>query len=343
MAKSEGVSRSEGFEALEARVREALKSRRAEPRAAAAVGMNPDPGGFEEQIRRIEGAIESSKKTLDRFKKAAAGREKHKRKIRDEIRSLLGKAAEQRRRIRDLADRALAELDRVEDLVRKADSRLGDDVRQGMAALRELGRRMGLMIEADDLGLMIEKRKAELELLRQRMHAIRDLADGDSAAAAIEGETQQPSPASELPEEIAPQSRPPRLKRILFIGEDSGTRKIMIHFLCGVEDFEVQSAGDGDTGRRLAARDRPDLILLDVDTPGLGGGKYLEGLRRDPELSSVPIIVVGSCDREEEMAAALEVGAAGSIAKPVSVIEMLSKVKVALAPREAGRTAGASG
>jgi len=65
----------------------------------------------------------------------------------------------------------------------------------------------------------------------------------------------------------------------------------------------------------VTASPRPDLVLLDLNIPRINGREVLRIIKDDPDLKSIPIVIMSSSDREEDMNYAQEFGAAGYISK----------------------------
>jgi two-component system alkaline phosphatase synthesis response regulator PhoP len=91
--------------------------------------------------------------------------------------------------------------------------------------------------------------------------------------------------------------------------------------------FRVVEAGDGKTALALARRERPDLVVLDLNLPGLDGLDVCRALRRD---SDVPIIMLTARVEEADRLIGLELGADDYIAKPFSPRELVARVRVIL-------------
>ncbi|MDZ7726940.1 MAG: response regulator [Dehalococcoidia bacterium] len=79
--------------------------------------------------------------------------------------------------------------------------------------------------------------------------------------------------------------------------------------------FDVAEAADGAAGMRVLYEMRPDVVLLDLLMPTMDGWVVCQRVR---ELSSVPIIMLTSLDREEEMVRGLDLGADDFVSKPIS-------------------------
>ncbi len=101
---------------------------------------------------------------------------------------------------------------------------------------------------------------------------------------------------------------------ILVIDDDADQRALITRFLHR-EGFRVQTAADGRSGLELARQLRPRAIMLDVMMPGIDGWSVLTELKADPDLKSIPVIMVSATD-QRTLAAAL--GAADYMLKPVN-------------------------
>ena len=81
------------------------------------------------------------------------------------------------------------------------------------------------------------------------------------------------------------------LKKILVIDDEPDVVSYLSVFFED-EGFEVVTARDGRDGLAMARRESPDLITLDITMPIMSGIEVLTNLRRDPDLASIPVIVV---------------------------------------------------
>lgn len=91
--------------------------------------------------------------------------------------------------------------------------------------------------------------------------------------------------------------------------------------------FRVATAGDGKTALASARRDRPDLVVLDLNLPDLDGLDVCRSLRRE---SDVPIIMLTARVEEAERLIGLELGADDYITKPFSPRELVARVRAVL-------------
>jgi GAF domain-containing protein/CheY-like chemotaxis protein/anti-sigma regulatory factor (Ser/Thr protein kinase) len=120
-------------------------------------------------------------------------------------------------------------------------------------------------------------------------------------------------------------------QRILVVEDQPDNRQILRDLLTSA-DFEVIEAVDGEAGLAAAAAHRPDLILMDVQLPGIDGYEATRRLKGDALLRDVPVIAVTAhalSGAEQEARAA---GCDGYIAKPISPRQLLAKVREYLAP-----------
>jgi putative two-component system response regulator len=120
-----------------------------------------------------------------------------------------------------------------------------------------------------------------------------------------------------------------RRARILLIDDDpdflSSTKLVLQN------EYDVLTAQSGDEGLRIAEKERPDLILLDVIMPGMDGFAVAERMKQTPELSRVPVLMLTSfAERSGETSIPVSRGfsleAEDYIDKPVSPDVLLKKV-----------------
>jgi DNA-binding response OmpR family regulator len=112
--------------------------------------------------------------------------------------------------------------------------------------------------------------------------------------------------------------------RVLVVEDDPSVRGLLHTLLTG-EGYEVSTASDGLAGLVKASTAKPDLMLLDLMMPDLGGVRVLEELRSDPALADVPVIVVtGKLEAVPSLRGLL--GDDNVFVKPFGVAELLERV-----------------
>src|SRR5690606_25078547 len=78
---------------------------------------------------------------------------------------------------------------------------------------------------------------------------------------------------------------------VLYIDDSASNREVIGRFAETLSDIQMLVAADGATGLTLAAHRRPDLILLDLNLPDLGGEEVLRELKRDPTTADIPVVI----------------------------------------------------
>jgi DNA-binding response OmpR family regulator len=126
-------------------------------------------------------------------------------------------------------------------------------------------------------------------------------------------------------------------ERILVIEDDpSILRGLQLNL--GMEGYTVRSAMDGETGLRLALTEKPDLVVVDLMLPRLGGLDIVREVRKaDPDL---PILIVSAKNQEIDKVAGLQLGADDYMVKPFGLKELLARIDALLRRR---RARGATG
>ena len=115
-------------------------------------------------------------------------------------------------------------------------------------------------------------------------------------------------------------------KLILVIEDQEDNRRILWDLLTSV-DYEVIEAVDGLEGVSAAETHNPDLILLDVQLPGIDGYEATRRIKANSNLRNIPIIVVTSYALSGDDAKAFEAGCDAYVAKPYSPRELLKKIR----------------
>jgi len=113
-------------------------------------------------------------------------------------------------------------------------------------------------------------------------------------------------------------------KKILIIEDE----ELMINLLerkLAQEGYKVETARDGEEGLGKMRKEKPDLILLDIVMPKMGGFEVMEEMQKDNELKDIPIIVISNSGQPVELDKAKELGARDWLIKtefdPQEVIE----------------------
>jgi DNA-binding response OmpR family regulator len=126
------------------------------------------------------------------------------------------------------------------------------------------------------------------------------------------------------------------VKRILVIEDDPDIALSLRLKLERDGGFEVVTAHDGAAGLRLAVEHPPDLVLLDLNLPGMDGFEVCRQLRKTPATAATPVIMLTARIGESDRVAGLDMGADDYITKPFSPKEALARVRAVLRRFEQG-------
>ncbi|HEY5760524.1 MAG TPA: response regulator [Steroidobacter sp.] len=114
--------------------------------------------------------------------------------------------------------------------------------------------------------------------------------------------------------------------------EDNAQNRYLATFLLEQQGHRVLQAEDGLLGLEMAARLRPDLILLDIQLPRMDGHAVARALKNNPALSHIPIVAVTSYAMAGDREKCLEAGAEGYIEKPIDPDSFVVAVERFLRP-----------
>jgi PleD family two-component response regulator len=180
------------------------------------------------------------------------------------------------------------------------------------------------------------------------LEAILQVVSPDDESAATQGTVNPGDPGaipreSELgitrshPEAIADTVRDQgRQRDRILIVEDNSTVTSVVKYFLELEGFEVLLAADGRAGLEAAHREKPSVIVTDVNMPEMDGFEMLKALRANPATRDVAILMLTSEDSLESETRALSAGADDYILKPVEPRRLAARVKALLA-RSKGR------
>jgi DNA-binding response OmpR family regulator len=124
-------------------------------------------------------------------------------------------------------------------------------------------------------------------------------------------------------------------KKILIVDDEENIRKLLTDLLEG-EGYMVIPCGDTDDAYKRAVKSQPDLAILDVKMPKIGGIELCRLMRENPLTKAIPIIMLTVESSETDKVIGLEVGADDYITKPFSNKELIARVKSLLRRSERG-------
>jgi two-component system, cell cycle response regulator DivK len=115
-------------------------------------------------------------------------------------------------------------------------------------------------------------------------------------------------------------------KRILVIEDHEDNRRI-VRDLLSANGYELLEAVSGEEGLAFAERERPDLILMDIQLPGLDGYEVTRRIKANPALRRIPVIAVTSYALSGDEQKAAAAGCDGYVTKPFSPRVLLAKIR----------------
>jgi type IV pilus assembly protein PilB len=224
---------------------------------------------------------------------------------------------------------AIHEVLAINEEVRELISRRADE-----SAIKRVARRAGARTLLDD---GIEKASQGLTTLEEVLRAVSldDPTEGSGASestraaeaiAADEPAAASPSAVAAPVASAGPAPAPASLGRVLVV-EDSPVITAVIRYFLELEGFEVMVAENGLLGLELAVRERPDVVVSDVNMPTMGGVALVKALRAEPRTADVRILMLTSETSVESETEGLAAGADDYIAKPVEPRRLAARVK----------------
>ena len=145
--------------------------------------------------------------------------------------------------------------------------------------------------------------------------------------------TSDDAPARRGPAVVHDGADTARGSTVLVIEDNPVNRKLARNVLRS-RGYRVLEADTGEEGIEIARSERPHLILMDLELPGLNGIEATRRLKADPQTREIPVVALSSFAQENDEVRAREAGCAGYIAKPIRLSRFPQQVGSYLAPKE---------
>jgi CheY-like chemotaxis protein len=128
----------------------------------------------------------------------------------------------------------------------------------------------------------------------------------------------------------APVQRGPHHSTVLYVEDNPANLKLVEQLIARRPDLRLLSARDGNLGIQLARMNHPDVILMDINLPGLTGIEALKILREDVATKHIPVIAISANAMPRDIEKGLSVGFFRYLTKPIKVKEFMNTLDMAL-------------
>jgi signal transduction histidine kinase/AmiR/NasT family two-component response regulator len=130
---------------------------------------------------------------------------------------------------------------------------------------------------------------------------------------------------------IAPeQIQGAQLRTLLYVEDNPANLMLVEDLIARRPDIRLLSAKDGHQGIKIARASRPDMILMDINLPGIGGIQALEILRTDPATAQIPVVALSANAIPRDIKKGMEAGFFRYLTKPIKVNEFMETLDLAL-------------
>jgi len=119
-------------------------------------------------------------------------------------------------------------------------------------------------------------------------------------------------------------------KKTILLIEDEEDIAALIKLQAEISGYKLHVETDGINGFRAVERERPDLVVLDIMLPGQNGLDVCRKMKSNPELKTIPVIIISAKNEELDVVLGLELGADDYVAKPFSPKILFSRIKAVL-------------
>ena len=128
------------------------------------------------------------------------------------------------------------------------------------------------------------------------------------------------------------------LRTLLYVEDNPANLKLVEQLIARRPDMRLLSARDGNLGIQLARANQPEVILMDINLPGISGIEALRILREDPATAHIPVVALSANAMPRDIERGLEAGFFRYLTKPIKVNEFMQTLDGALefARQEAG-------
>jgi two-component system, cell cycle response regulator DivK len=126
------------------------------------------------------------------------------------------------------------------------------------------------------------------------------------------------------------------MTHVILVVEDNERNLKLLRDVLEYAGYDVRVARTAEDGITLAVKEPPDLVLMDLQLPGIDGTQALRLLRENPRTATIPVVAVTAQAMKQDRERALEAGFDGYVEKPISVRAFPDQVRSFLPDEEVG-------
>jgi two-component system cell cycle response regulator DivK len=126
------------------------------------------------------------------------------------------------------------------------------------------------------------------------------------------------------------------MTHVILVVEDNERNLKLLRDVLEYAGYDVRVARTGEDGVALAVKEPPDLVLMDLQLPGIDGMEALRQLRESPRTADIPVVAVTAQAMKQDRERALDAGFDGYVEKPISVRAFPDQVRRFLSGGEEG-------
>jgi PAS domain S-box-containing protein len=190
--------------------------------------------------------------------------------------------------------------------------------------------------EGTGIGLVVSKRLAEL--MEGEIGAESTVGVGSvfwielnsAVSPQLAFDKDESTPAIQVPNQLGA-----GLRTLLYVEDNHANQKLVEQLIERRPEMRLLAAGDGASGIALARNHLPDVILMDINLPGISGIQALHILRSDPATEHIPVIAISANAMQHDIKKGLDAGFLCYLTKPIKVGEFMDAVDLALEVAEA--------
>ena len=117
---------------------------------------------------------------------------------------------------------------------------------------------------------------------------------------------------------------------MLYVEDNPSSLHLMEEIISLIPNLQMLSAHTAELGLELARKYQPDVILMDINLPGMNGIEALKELKRIKETSAIPVMALSASAMKSDIKKGMKAGFDNHLTKPINVAEVLSGIEAAL-------------